>query len=541
MPPGRGWRVIDWYVDFGKSGTTFDRREAFQKLRQSVENGHTFGTVICYDESRWGRAIDSEENTYWRFHFRKHGVDVVLVKTSVDPENDFAPMLKAFEGVQASQYSKKLSELTLRGAMNNDIYSSGGTAPYGYRRMARNTKTGIVRALAHGEWCAKGQEKVFWELGDEGEVQTISYIFEERAKGIACVLIAKALNDKGISPAKRGKWRNLDQKWSAGTIKSMIENPAYRGARTYNRFSSSKIIAQTRKRKVLRGTVYPAWRNPEDEWRVVEDAHPAIVTKDRWEKANKANKRRSSHKLNGHSYHSRYLLTGMIKCSKCGFPFQGWSGTVRGKEYLRYIDGGWQTKRACEFFSIPKDLLEDFAVQSIKETLMEPELLRQIEAHLRNMLESGVQGEEEAIRHEKQELSDIEKKLANLIRLAEEGNLAGDAVRVRVNELEQERSRVLARLSTASVPKEKPKLAELEQEVARFVLDFERNFAQAPIEERKMLVQKCISKIEVDRETNVARFYVRRVPAVIPELEEVEKRVNKEESVMSKTRARDRT
>ena len=541
MPPGRGWKIIDWYVDFGKSGTTFDRREAFQKLRQSVENGHTFGTVICYDESRWGRAIDSEENTYWRFHFRKHGVDVVLVKTSVDPENDFAPMLKAFEGVQASQYSKKLSELTLRGAMNNDIYSSGGTAPYGYRRMARNTKTGIVRALAHGEWCAKGQEKVFWELGDEGEVQTISYIFEERAKGIACVLIAKALNDKGISPAKRGKWRNLDQKWSAGTIKSMIENPAYRGARTYNRFSSSKIIAQTRKRKVLRGTVYPAWRNPEDEWRVVEDAHPAIVSKDQWEKANKANKRRASCKLNGHSYHSRYLLTGLIKCSKCGFPFQGWSGTVRGKEYLRYIDGGWQTKRACEFFSIPKDLLEDFAVQSIKETLMEPELLRQIEAHVRNMLESGAHGEEEAIRHAKQELSDIEKKLANLIRLAEEGNLAGDAVRVRVNELEQERNRVLARLSTASVPKEKPKLAELEQEVARFVLDFERNFAQAPIEERKMLVQKCISRIEVDRETNVARFYVRRVPAVIPELEEVEKRVNKEENVMSKTRARDRT
>jgi len=44
----------------------------------------------------------------------------------VDPKNEFAPMLKAFEGVQASQYSKKLSELTLRGAKNNGIYSNGG-------------------------------------------------------------------------------------------------------------------------------------------------------------------------------------------------------------------------------------------------------------------------------------------------------------------------------------------------------------------------------------------------------------------------------
>jgi hypothetical protein len=54
-------------------------------------------------------------------------------------------MMKAFEGVQASSYSKKLSELTKRRAMSNGPYSNGGTAPYGYRRIAVNPKTGQRR------------------------------------------------------------------------------------------------------------------------------------------------------------------------------------------------------------------------------------------------------------------------------------------------------------------------------------------------------------------------------------------------------------
>ena len=165
-------------------------------------------------------------------------------------------------------------------------------------------------------------------------------------------------------------------------------------------------------------------------------------------------------------------------------------------------------------------------------------MIHQIEASLRAMLEGGANGEAGKIERLNHELRDNEKKIANLIRLAEEGNIGGDSVRVRVNELEKEKQRIVASLATATAPQEKPEIVELEQEVARFVLDFERNFDQAPIEERKVLVQKCISKIVVDREANVARFYVRRVPAVTPILEEASNWEGIEESVMSNPRAR---
>ena len=62
--------MVEWFVDFGKSGTTYEQRPEFQRLKKNVDNSPKFEAVICYDESRWGRSIDAEENTFWRVYFR---------------------------------------------------------------------------------------------------------------------------------------------------------------------------------------------------------------------------------------------------------------------------------------------------------------------------------------------------------------------------------------------------------------------------------------------------------------------------------------
>ena len=203
-------------------------------------------------------------------------------------------MLKAFEGVQASQYSKKLSELTLRGAMNNGRFSSGGTAPYGYSRAAVNTKTQTMRVLRDGEWCVAGQDKVFWIPGDQSEIETVRIIFDLRIKGMSCALIAELLNSRRVPCPRRGRWRNKDQKWSAITIKNIIENPAYYGARAYNRNSMSKIRAEKEGWTVNKDISFPHWRLDKAEWTLSEDAHEPLVTKEHWLAANAYGKDRQT-------------------------------------------------------------------------------------------------------------------------------------------------------------------------------------------------------------------------------------------------------
>ena len=517
----KGYSITDWYEDRGKSGTTFEQRPQFQLLKSDVEKRPSFRAVICYDESRWGRAIDSEENTYWRFHFRRYGVEVILVKTSVDRSNEFAPMLSAFEGVQASGYSKRLSELTLRGAMNNGIYSNGGTAPFGYKRIAVNLKTGAERELTPGEWSISSQEKVRWGVGDLKEVKVVRHIFERRLRGFSLFLIAKELNDDAIPCPKRGRWRNVDQKWSTVTVKSIIENPSYYGARVYNRNSMSKIQAQQRGVDLRHDVSYPHWRNNPTEWTTEESAHEPIVTKQEWKQANLINKQELKVKSNGYVYRGRYLLTGIVRCSRCGFPFQGCSSSVNGRKYWKYVDGGWKNKGVCSHLGISKALLEDFAIKVIKETLTEPNLVERIEAQLKSLIESNQTDNSDEIKDFKGRLAENDKKIRNLIEAIEKTG-GSQTLYDRLKTLEDEKELLQERLkSKERAGTKRINSAKISEDVRRFILEFEKRFEAAPIVEQKFLIKKMISAIGVDREKEVVQFFVRLVPSISPEVEDL--------------------
>ena len=79
---------------------------------------------------------------------------------------------------------------------------------------------------------------------------------------------------------------------------------------------------------------------------------------------------------------------------------------------------------------------------------------------------------------------------------------------------------MVARLKSTEVVGE-PKIdpTQISEKVARFILEFEKRFEDAPIFEKKLLIKKVISEIIVDREEEVVRFYVRRLPITSPEVE----------------------
>jgi hypothetical protein len=136
-------------------------------------------------------------------------------------------------------------------------------------------------------------------------------------------------------------------------------------------------------------------------------------------------------------------------------------------------------------------------------------------------------------------LADNRKRFANLLTLVEEGKVPGHTVAHRLKELEQEREKLEARLAQAPQDAKRLNLEEIKREVAGFALDFEQRFEKAPIEEKKDLVQRCISKVIVDKEKRVARFYVKKVPAGSPQLESLYEG-NAAGSVMSDKCARNR-
>lgn len=525
---GKDYEIFDWFVDEGKSGTSFTKRPAFNRLVSAVEGKPAFKHVLVYDESRWGRSINLRESNYWKTHFEMHGVKVRIINSSSKQENDIGSLVtEAVESAESSEFSKKLSRSVRRGMLSSQQgkYSRGGTAPYGYKRVAVNLQTGEQRELCPGSWVIPKAEKAVWELGDPNEVSTVQRIFDLKVSGLGYVAIADTLNGEGIPCPKRGRWRNRDQRWSGGTIISILQNRTYLGERIYNRLSFSKFKAiENGVTDFARFTDRPKFHNDKSEWKIIPSAHPAIVTEEIFLKANIKTRMLNyagGEPQNQHFYRSQYLLTGLIKCAHCHFNYQGYKHKKTGHKY--YVDGGFinKGKSVCSYHSVRQDRLEAFVLESIRETLLAPAMIEKIEDELRELLNDQSSSLKEDRKTEVEgQIREIQNKVANLISLAENGTVL-DSITDRIRQLEETKRKLEVERDkiqqTVNPPQEIVK--NITGAVRSFLENFEEKLKSVSTFEKKELIRMVVDKIVVDKEADQIQCYLRGLPAI----DEIEK------------------
>ena len=99
-------------------------------------------------------------------------------------------------------------------------------------------------------------------------------------------------------------------------MKKIIENPIYIGKITYGKTVNEKV----------KGTRDQYHRVAVDDYMVTDGLHEPIIDHDTWEKArDRRNSISKRYRHKGERPHE-YLLTGLLKCPKCG---AGLAGTVR--------------------------------------------------------------------------------------------------------------------------------------------------------------------------------------------------------------------
>ena len=518
-----GFNVINWYVDEGRSGTSFEKRPGFMQLVQDVEAYPLFKTVLVYDESRWGRPNNPRENTYWKVHFQRFNVQVRVINSQSRNENDIGSfVVEVVESAEASEYSKKLSRATLRGAFANSEkgFSSGGFAPYGYKRVAIDKITGKRRDLGilhdqegneHDEPSNKKQEKVVWELGDPFEVQVVRRIFDLRLKGYGYVLIADALNEDHIPCAKRGRWRNKDMKWSSGTIRYLITNKTYVGTRVYNRHP------QSHQKSIVKGK----WENHEKDFVIKENAHPAIIPKEVFEKANLIGKDRWG-KGSKSIVKSQYLLSGLIRCGKCGFNYQGWTSTTHGGKTRigYYSDGGYlnKGKSVCSPLHVRQDKLEGFVISKIKEYFLRPDIFSKLHDVIERKIARLGLSKTSKIEQLDAQRQDIDTRIDTLVKVMERGVDIENIIR-RIRELEEERKRMdeeRAKCLETQIPRQA--VQDLAGQIAQELTNLETALQGGNFFERKQLIRQFVRQIIVDRIRMKAVCYIKKIPTVTHKL-----------------------
>jgi hypothetical protein len=191
--------------------------------------------------------------------------------------------------------------------------------------------------------------------GELGRVQTIQRIFKLHKEGRGLKALADNLN-RPKTPTPRGSaWSYIYAGlWRDSTIRAILVNPIYVGDMVWNRRTDARFHMITgggpgQGRAVERKHPHGARLVPNDkaDWIVIRDTHESLVTRQaflaaqtamagRGNGAAKENGGRTVGVVGGwNGARSRFLLSGLVRCAKCGGRYQGVT-RIKGK---RRIDG----------------------------------------------------------------------------------------------------------------------------------------------------------------------------------------------------------
>ncbi|WP_326974735.1 recombinase family protein [Caproicibacter sp. BJN0012] len=285
-----GFHIVDYFIDDGVSGTSFDRPD-FRRMLDAIESG-TINTVICKDLSRFGRNY-YESGMYLDNYFIRKNIRFIAPGNSVDSANGAynlsVPILNMMNDFYARDISTKTRDAK-KARAKQGMYLAA-KAPYGYIKDPADRHHLIV---------------------DEDAAAIVRRIFDMAAHGAGYNKIARTLHAEDIpNPLTYFNQKNPDYyhsdywkqgtQWHVTSIQSILNNPVYLGCVAHNRVGSKVMNGKTEKKA-------------REDWIVVEHTHEPLVSAEQWEIVHKQMESRRRAQKDGEPQ----MFAGLLYCSDCG-------------------------------------------------------------------------------------------------------------------------------------------------------------------------------------------------------------------------------
>ena len=329
------YKLVDYYVDDGYSGTNFDRPE-FQRMLEDIKN-KKIDVIIIKDLSRLGRNY-IETGNFVEVVFPAMGVSVISVDEDYEIDssdyygNDYVPLKNLFNDMYAKDISKKVRSSLIVKKHNGEFV--GKLAPYGYTKNPKNKHKFLI---------------------DKNVSHIIIKIFDMTLDGKSRREVADFLNQNDIlTPSeylniKTNKDVTVMKKWNSEMVNSILRNENYTGT-----------LFQGKKRK-LNYRVNKKINIDKDNWIVTKNHHEAIISKEKFDKVQEILDRKSKVNKDG----SIDILSGILKCKSCGSNMI--KRTSKGKVY--YYCSNYYRKKNCENNkSTSKSIVEEFIKKELNIT-----------------------------------------------------------------------------------------------------------------------------------------------------------------------------
>jgi DNA invertase Pin-like site-specific DNA recombinase len=420
--------------------------------------------------------------------------------------------------------------------------------PDGTKQML-DRKGSLMRVLARGEGLnISKRDRATLVAGEPSRVAAIHRIFEMYVKeGRGFCAVADALNLAGTPTPRNKQWSHIYggkevegvRGWRASTIRAILVNPMYAGDMVWNRRTDARFHMIVEGRAVERKHAHGARLVPNDkaDWMVVRDTHQGLVSRAMFEAAQNAMAGRGngggdwrggciddgnaaggegtgapakSGVVGGwNGARSRFLLSGLCHCGRCGGRYQGVTRTkgkrrtdgtrVRTYSYAcgSYIAKG---KAACSFNPVGQEVLETAVIEAVLKYYAKyrgAEGIKLLTAEVRAA--QGIESEDLTTARKRLEgdRREVERKIAALLDNATPGTR--DLVEERLGILRRERlllesrSEELELLATRQAA-----VVDQVRDLARFVESMEFTLQHGTNVEKIAVLRRCVQALRID-------------------------------------------
>lgn len=300
-----GLRIVIHYKDAAISGAALGNRPGVLGMIAAAKRKE-FDVLLVNDTTRLCRSGDLVPLID---DLRYDGIRVVGVQDGYDSDSVTSDMQAGMSGIMSVEFRRMISARSRSArVMRSQMHRPVGGKVYGY---------------------TTGERKV---VADQAAI--VQRIFARFADGASYEKIAGELNAERVpSPGSHWAGRKVRRKsgWMTNSVKGIIENELYTGCVTWNKTVWTKHPKTGARRCKPR---------PAADWISYQDEALRVISNDLWARARKRSRLRTNPDARLKSGgKSRYLLSGLMRCSKCGAHYilvnktkYGCSSHVNGDE-----------------------------------------------------------------------------------------------------------------------------------------------------------------------------------------------------------------
>ena len=450
------WELAGIFADDGLSGTDTRKRGQFNLLIEECMAGK-IDMVITKSISRFARnTLDCLK--YIR-QLKDKNIPVFFEKENINTMDSKGEILLTIMASLAQQESQSLSQNVKLGLQ---FRYQQGLVQVNHNRFLGYTKDEDGRLIIEPQ-----------------EAEIVKRIYREYLEGASLQQIGKGLETDGILTAANKK------KWRPETLRKILQNEKYIGDALLQKTYTVDFLS---KKRVKNNGIVPQY--------YVEGSHEAIIPRDLYMQVQEEMVRRanlhSGAKRKKRVYSSKYALSSIVYCPRCGEIYRRIAWNNRGKHSIVWrcctrVEHG---PSACDAPTIQESDLQNAVIKAIHEVLGEKDAVLPI-------LEMNIV---EALNNDSSsEVSEIDRRLGELqqelLRLA---NTKNDYTEVadEIYRLREERQAIL--VQDAECDGKRQRIEEMKA--------FLEEQANLPAEYDEQLVRRLVEKVTVFDEKITVRF-----------------------------------